>query len=45
MADFFPNTTIRLLFDPEDHHGGNVPPSIGRVRNWREIPGWVNALQ
>jgi hypothetical protein len=45
MADLFPDTTTRLLFDPEGHHGWDVSPSIGRVRNWREIPGWISARQ
>jgi hypothetical protein len=45
MADLFPDVTIRLLFDPEDHHGSNVPPTIGRVSSWREIPAWVSARQ
>lgn len=43
MADLFPDATTRLLFDPEDHHGSNVPASIGRVSSWREIPAWVSA--
>lgn len=45
LADLFPEATQRLLFDPENHHGQNVPPSIGRVRNWQEIPAWVSARQ
>lgn len=45
MANLFPDATLRLLFDPEDHHGQSVPQSIGRVRSWQEIPVWVSARQ
>ena len=45
MADAFPITTLRLLFDPENHHGLSVPQSIKRVRGWEEIPVWVSERQ
>ncbi len=45
MADTFPNSTKRLLFDPENQHSESVPQSIKRVRGWKEIPAWVSEQQ
>ena len=45
MADTFPNSTKRLLFDPENQHSESVPQSIKRVRGWKEIPVWVSEQQ
>lgn len=45
MAQQFPETTLRLLFDPENHHCQNVPEFVSRVGCWQEIPAWISARE
>lgn len=45
LAEQFPETTLKLLFDPENHHGLSVPPFVDRIGCWQEVPAWVSARQ
>ncbi|HEX5126612.1 MAG TPA: hypothetical protein VFW00_07715 [Rhodocyclaceae bacterium] len=45
LADEFPPTTRRLLFDPESHHSAKLPADIQSMQYWPQFSGWLDTLQ
>jgi len=43
LADEFPRTTERLLFDPEQHHTATVNPALKLFSSWAGITGYLLA--